>query len=699
MNQAGIFVPDTVVLTVDAYAHFLSENLLKERVTLELSRKPLEEMRWEEVWDTALRIRHMFLSHPITGPTVEMLRGLCEGRFRNRPLVVRSSAPGEDDAQSSFAGLHESFVNVRGLDAVIDRVRQVWASLWSDAALLYRREMGLDVESSAMAVIIQVMVDGNRSGVVFSRNPVDDAQGVVEAVYGLNQGLVDGTVAPDRWVFVREGRRMSHHPPENREQAVFPHGDGIRLQTLPAHLADKPPLTVREARKVFDLGMALEVLFGHGVDSEWTFEDQWLVVLQARPVTTGEGSSGADQRPWYLSLRRSFDSLQDLRRQIETEYLPEMARVADSLASVDLGRLDNDALADEIARRSEINAHWNGVYWRDFIPMAHGARLFGQVYNDRVKPESPFEFLSLLTGTDLKSLARNRRLLAMGERLRQMTPDDGDSPDYSDESVWKELDAFLSDFGGTHQSGGGPVDRSAEQALLASLLKEFARSSPEKAILKPQGSNSEALKRRYLESFPESEIPFGEALLDLARASYRLRDDDNIVLGRIEAQLNAALEEARHRLAQSTIRKGNDRLVSALGGAFGPTMARSASSASPPTNVRARQLVGQPAGVGIARGPARVVGTADDLFAFKAGEVLVCDAVDPNMTFVVPLAAAVVERRGGMLIHGAIIAREYGLPCITGVPEATGFIRTGDWLTVDGYLGIIYVDTPSDGGD
>ena len=82
-----------------------------------------------------------------------------------------------------------------------------------------------------------------------------------------------------------------------------------------------------------------------------------------------------------------------------------------------------------------------------------------------------------------------------------------------------------------------------------------------------------------------------------------------------------------------------------------------------------------------------------DLFSFKAGEVLVCDAVDPNMTFfVVPLCSAIVERRGGMLIHGAIIAREYGIPCVTGVPEAAEPIETGDILTVDGYQGIVIIE-------
>jgi pyruvate,water dikinase len=104
---------------------------------------------------------------------------------------------------------------------------------------------------------------------------------------------------------------------------------------------------------------------------------------------------------------------------------------------------------------------------------------------------------------------------------------------------------------------------------------------------------------------------------------------------------------------------------------------------------RDRQLVGNPAGPGYARGRARVVRKDEDRFALRAGEILVCDVVDPNMTFVVPLAGGIVERRGGMLIHGAIIAREYGIPCVTGVPDAVHRIRTGDMLSVDGYLGIV----------
>jgi pyruvate,water dikinase len=90
-----------------------------------------------------------------------------------------------------------------------------------------------------------------------------------------------------------------------------------------------------------------------------------------------------------------------------------------------------------------------------------------------------------------------------------------------------------------------------------------------------------------------------------------------------------------------------------------------------------------------------VIRNASDLMNFRKGEVLICDSIDPNMTFVVPLASAIIERRGGMLIHGAIIAREYGIPCVTGISRATDVIQSGDRITVDGYLGIVIIDVSS----
>jgi pyruvate,water dikinase len=203
----------------------------------------------------------------------------------------------------------------------------------------------------------------------------------------------------------------------------------------------------------------------------------------------------------------------------------------------------------------------------------------------------------------------------------------------------------------------------------------------------------EALRADYLAQFEGEERSQAEELLDLARVSYRLRDDDNIYLGRIEAQVLAVVNAGKGRLEKRGMQSVHvfsaDDVAQALRDpAYVPHVA-SRRKAPDGFEMRARQLIGQPAGPGIATGPARVVVAPSDLADFEHGDMLVCDAVDPNMTFVVPLAAGVVERRGGMLIHGAIIAREYGLPCVTGVPDAVSLISTGDRITVDGYLGIV----------
>jgi pyruvate,water dikinase len=191
-------------------------------------------------------------------------------------------------------------------------------------------------------------------------------------------------------------------------------------------------------------------------------------------------------------------------------------------------------------------------------------------------------------------------------------------------------------------------------------------------------------------------------ILEIGRASYRLRDDDNLHLARLEALVLDAVAEGRRRsdngAADETVSMDPDRVIRALRHPnliVEPATATQPLPTEPGLHARPRQLVGQPAGPGVAVGHARLIEGVDDLFEVETGEVLVCDAVDPNMTFVVPLASAVVERRGGMLVHGAIIAREYGLPCVTGVPDATALISTGDLLTVDGYVGIVTVSRPA----
>ena len=691
MARAGIAVPPFVAVATDAYEAYLDATGLRADIAWELERKDPADMRWEELWDAALRIRSRFLATALPDEVRAALAEPLAARFADRAVVVRSSAPGEDSAGASFAGLHESYVNVRGVEAILEHVRLVWASLWSDAALLYRRELGLDTRRSAMAVVVQEVAAGERSGVAFSRHPDDAEQALVEAVHGLNQGLVDGVVEPDRWTLSRrDGAVLEHHAPE-REEMMAPAADGVRLVALSAELRTAPPLAAGELPEVYGLARRAEGHFAAPQDVEWTLRRGELFALQSRPITTLAGAAG-DGRAEYLSLRRSFENLERLRRRIEDEDLPALTAAAERLAAVALDGLGDAQLLEVARERKAEHDRAVDVYLADFVPFAHGVRLFGAAYNDALQPEDPYEFTDLLTATPMLSLRRNAALERVAETVARGEED----------AAAREADAFVAEFG-----EAGVLHGRAEVLALARRLAARAPAADAGALsgaAGPAGPGAGPVHpaaaeraRLFVEAHPAAERERAAALLELARASWRLRDDDNLYLGRLERLLTAALEELERRglPAEDGLRPRAVTLPSPLAPApaSGAPVLEPAGSPDPGPGVRAqaRQVVGQPAGPGLAVGPARVVRGREDLAAFVAGEVLVCDAIEPEMTFIVPLAAGIVERRGGMLIHGAIIAREYGLPCVTGVPRAAELIRTGDRVTVDGYLGIVIV--------
>lgn len=694
MAQEEFPVPKTICISTKAYDIFMNETGLRAQVLMEYHRKPFDKMRWEEMWDCSLRIQNMFARTPIPSTLAVSLTEEIDNIFKKSAVAVRSSAIGEDSASASFAGLHESYLNVRGPEEILEHIKLVWASTWSDAAILYRKEIGLEVEKSSMAVVIQELVKGQESGVVFGRSPVDHSKAVIEAVYGLNQGLVDGTVEPDRWIIDRDSGKIVSHTPARRAKAVMPGSRGVKVISLTTEKRNTPPLTRHKVKDIFKLEKRLAELFGSDQDVEWTYDHSKFRLLQSRPITTTDKAKDSDDRQWYLSLKRGFENLLDLRSKIENEIIPEMVSEAESLKKIDLKQLKDKELATEISRRVDICEKWKKQYWDYCIPFAHGIRLFGTVYNKAVKPENPYEFLELLEGTALKSVQRNEQLQRLASKLKA----DKSLRELVRSGKLSENSKFGKEVASQSQELLTPllgtISQSQLQANMLELLIEMAEMGTAKKVIKDEAKSN--LEKRFLANMPKTDRKFALELMDLARTSYRLRDDDNIYLGQIEKQLLNATQEAHKR--SSTIAKipldilRADEVVKCL---RDPNY-RLESRKSKPVEIQdrqimPRQLLGQPAGPGLATGRARVIRKAEDLFAFKRGEVLVCDAIDPNMTFVIPLASAIVERRGGMLIHGAIIAREYGLPCVTGVPDADKLIDTEDQISVDGYLGIVTI--------
>jgi pyruvate,water dikinase len=728
LRQAGVRVPDGFCLTSAAYERFVQEGDLVPVIQMELGRKPLDQMRWEEIWDAALRLRSVFLNTPIPTELVEGIRAALERLGLDRAMAVRSSAPGEDSAQRSFAGLHESYTDVVGLENVLDAVRLVWTSLWSDAALLYRRELSLDPARSRMAVLVQAMIDQDRSGVAFGRDPRDARRDValVEAVPGPCRDLVDGAVDPDRWVLRRSSGEVLEWRPGERQESE----------------PSAPLLSPQDLRSLYRALARVESFFGWPPDIEWTGRAEQLTLLQARPITTAS-TEPEDQRGWYLSLRPGLRRLRELRERVAWTLIPQLEALGRQFAAEPIEQYDDRRLARSIQAREAAVQKWTEIYWDEFIPFAHGVRQLATYYNDAVRPSDPYEFVGLLKGQQMLATMRNEamadlaRLLRENERLYEavrdaaahLAPDSG--PEQSARSWPGILDRLRVLPGGevlvealealqeTFLDVAYDEERLADRPdLLLPTLVEMARTregehTPGFGIERREAVPLRApdvaeLEQRLWDAVGAGRRAEAKEVLAIARLSWRLRDDDNVLLGRVESQLLRAVRLGGERLCAAGRLQHVDRvdsdsallladaLLDPSGGSIElPRPVKAAKEARPAEGgASPRQLVGQPASPGMATGQARCVRTVKDLGQFQVGEVLVCDAIQPTMTHLVPLASAVVERRGGMLIHGAIIARELGIPCVNGIARAVEVLHNGDLLTVDGYLGIVTVGAP-----
>jgi len=706
LTQSGFQIPDGFCITIFAYQQFVNYNRLDEKIGFELGRKSFDQMRWEEMWDSALRIRSAFTRAVFPKNIEEGLHNAFDDLGARKTLVIRSSAPKEDSAKASFAGLHESYIGIKGEKELLDAVPLVWASLWSDAALLYQQELGLDPLHSSMAVLVQELIEEDVSGVAFGIDPRDPGadRSIIEAVPGLCRDLVDGVIDPDRWIIKRSSGEVIEMKPGKEESE--------RLQ--------QPLMDVEDLNRLYKTLQGIESLFGWYPDVEWTGKAERFTLLQARPITTDVKPS--DDKSFYLGLRPGESKLKALAKKVADDLIPKLEAEGERFAKEDLSVLDDQQLADSIEQRHAALESWKKIYWDEFIPFAHGVRYLGTYYNDAVQPEDPYEFVGLLKGQQMISTQRNDKLISLanllkadyklGQRLKTLCKDITLS-----EKEWKSIkkqaanflhgEEFIRNFDEfmeTYMDVSYGEERVLNKPVPVLKIIIELSNSQNSSEFKNQNKVDDLETKLFMAVGSEKKVE-AEEVLHIGRLSWRLRDDDNLLLGRVESQLIRALEEGGDRLKRSgrlqanvvIPEKSTERILSALRDETKGKITLSESEAKPKeslpkdTHTKPRQLTGQPASPGMVSGKVRVIRKDSDIGDFKSGEILVCDAIQPNMTHLVPLARAIIERRGGMLIHGAIIAREMNIPCVNGVSDAANLLENGELVTVDGNLGIVTV--------
>lgn len=284
LTRAGFPVPAAFALTTDAYLDTMAANGLRERLLR-------ESAPGEDVPEQQLLRESEELAALVTGATVpdDLCAALVAAYTRlgsDVPVAVRSSAPAEDAADTSFAGIHESYTNVIGSDAVVRAVQACWASLWSARARTYRGLRGVGEEPS-IAVVVQTMVRSDASGVAFTADPRtgDRDRIVVEAALGLGEVVVGGQVEPDTYVVAKDGMRVLDVHRGHQEFRISSTTTGEdRVAVDPqagARVLDDDALG-----RVARLAVDVEAHYGCPQDLEFAIADGELWIVQTRPITT-----------------------------------------------------------------------------------------------------------------------------------------------------------------------------------------------------------------------------------------------------------------------------------------------------------------------------------------------------------------------------------------------------------------------------
>lgn len=203
---------------------------------------------------------------------------------------MRSSATAEDSAAFSFAGLHDTVLDVRTLPDLEAAVKQCWASLWSERAVAYRRAGGLAADGAAIAVVVQPLVRSDVSFVVFTADSVRERDGhlVISSTWGLGEAVVSGLVVPDHVVVGPDGK-IVEYAVGDKHQMVIPGagpGDGAREVAVPRVLRTAPALTADQIAAIAAMARELRPRLGYEADLEGAFAGGALFLFQARPITT-----------------------------------------------------------------------------------------------------------------------------------------------------------------------------------------------------------------------------------------------------------------------------------------------------------------------------------------------------------------------------------------------------------------------------
>ncbi|AEA12020.1 phosphoenolpyruvate synthase [Thermoproteus uzoniensis 768-20] len=289
-------VPPGFVITTEAFLRFLDATGIRPKISEIL--KAVRGGSPEDYERASASIRGLIEATPMPRDIADEIAAAYAKLselvgIRDVPVAVRSSATAEDLGEASFAGQQDTYLNVRGVEGVIDHVKKVWASLYTARAIYYREQMGIPHDGASIAVIVQKLVNARSAGVMFTLDPTngDTSKVVIESGWGLGEGVVRGIVTPDEFVVDKSSLRIVERRISKKRVAVVRDEAGLTREVeLPEDKASAPSLDDNEVVEYAKMALELERHYGRPLDIEFSVDadmpfPQNLFIVQVRPET------------------------------------------------------------------------------------------------------------------------------------------------------------------------------------------------------------------------------------------------------------------------------------------------------------------------------------------------------------------------------------------------------------------------------
>jgi pyruvate,water dikinase len=289
MTKAGIPVPNGFCVTSPAYFYFIETNKLEEKI-----RKVLENLdvnNGKALNEASKKVKDLIMRGKIPADLEKEINDAYQKfPIKNQLVAVRSSATAEDLPGASFAGQQATYLNIQGKDTVVKTIHKCWASLFESRAIFYRNEKKFDHFKVGIAVPVQIMVQSDVSGVMFTLNPINNDKSVivVESVWGLGEMIVQGTVTPDHYEVDRTGWKLLRKEIVTQEIMLTKLNGETKETKVPASKKNLQKIPDRTVVQIAKIGEKLQRHYDYPQDIEWAYDDREIYIVQTRPITTIE---------------------------------------------------------------------------------------------------------------------------------------------------------------------------------------------------------------------------------------------------------------------------------------------------------------------------------------------------------------------------------------------------------------------------